>query len=253
MRTSAWAPAGDLGEHCRDASATMRLLLLTVTLLANCARASLTLTLAAAAAGAPLVRDAHATAVDRRAVRPSSRGGAAAEAAAAGLRSCRARCAADTRLVAYAPVGRSGDFGRRPSGDDAAQGGDNPVETWVLACGLGWLYGLGCVVGPFFGVGVGLVFPTGVIAGAGAGVGVVIGIGMGGGGVWGSGRGAVQGFKVGVPMAPPKVPEARELAARARATVDALSNARGLARTRLRAAMAARRGSRAADELSPSP
>ena len=148
----------------------------------------------------------------------------------------------DARLVAYAPVGRSGDFGRRASDDKPAEGSeDNPVDTWVLACGLGWLYGLGCIVGPFFGVGVGVVFPTGVVAGAGAGVGVVIGIGMGGGGVWGSGRGAVRGFRVGVPMSPPKLPESRELAARARAAVDALSNARGLVRERLRAVRSSNR------------
>ena len=53
----------------------------------------------------------------------------------------------------------------------------------------------------------------------------------------------VQGFKVGVPMAPPKVPEPREIAARARAAIDALSNARQLARERLRGARTRRRES----------
>jgi len=154
-------------------------------------------------------------------------------------------------LAAYPAVGRTGHFDNTRKEkywlnkeDKPADGSeDNPIETWVLACGLGWLYGLGCVVGPFFGVGVGVVFPGGVIAGAGAGVGLVIGIGMGGGAVWGSGRGAVQGFKVGVPMAPPKVPEPREIAARARAAIDALSNARQLARERLRGAQTRRRES----------
>jgi len=61
--------------------------------------------------------------------------------------------------------------------------------------------------------------------------------------VWGSGRGAVRGFKVGLPMAPPKVPEPRDIAARARAGIDALSNARELARERLRAARTRRRES----------
>ena len=167
----------------------------------------------------------------------------------AGGSSAPARCTLP--LAAYPAVGRTGHFDNTrkekywlDKGDEPAGGSeDNPIETWVLACGLGWIYGLGCVAGPFFGVGVGVVFPGGVIAGAGAGVGVVIGIGMGGGAVWGSGRGAVRGFKVGLPMAPPKVPEPRELAARARAGIDALSNARELARERLRAARTRRRES----------
>ena len=141
----------------------------------------------------------------------------------AGGSSAPARCTLP--LAAYPAVGRTGHFDNTrkekywlDKDDDEPAGGseDNPIETWVLACGLGWIYGLGCVAGPFFGVGVGVVFPGGVIAGAGAGVGVVIGIGMGGGAVWGSGRGAVRGFKVGLPMAPPNVPEPREIAARAR-------------------------------------
>tara|TARA_B110001452_G_scaffold39589_1_gene30350 strand:+ start:570 stop:863 length:294 start_codon:yes stop_codon:yes gene_type:complete len=89
---------------------------------------------------------------------------------------------------------------------------------------------------------VGVVFPVGIIAGAGAGVGVVVGIGMGAGGIWGSGRGDVKGFKVGVPMAPPKVPEISEIVARARASVDAVSDVRGLARQRMRTALSRRRG-----------
>ena len=135
-----------------------------------------------------------------------------------------------TALLAYAPTGRSGDFAatKNPSEEEDA------AETLALAAGLGWLYGLGCVVGPFFGVGVGFVFPVGIIAGAGGGVGVVVGIGMGGGAVWGSGRGDVNGFKVGVPMAPPKVPELAELIDGARGGVAALRGVRGLARERMR-------------------
>jgi len=84
-------------------------------------------------------------------------------------------------------------------------------QTWALAGGVGWLYGMGAVCGPFYGVGVGLTFPGGIIAGAGAGVGIVVGIGMGGGLVWGSGRGSVAGFGVPVPMEPPTLPSWGEL------------------------------------------
>lgn len=99
--------------------------------------------------------------------------------------------------LAYASVGQSGDFGGKKGA------ADDGVETWTFACGLGWLYGLGLCIGPFFGTGVGLTFPGGVIAGAGGGIGIVFGIGMGSGVVWGSGRGNVQGFGVIPPMQPP--------------------------------------------------
>ena len=205
-----------------------------------------------------------------------------------GQRRGAASCAVQPRqaqlVAAYAPTGRSGDFGTKKASDED---GEDPVQTWVIACGLGWLYGLGCIVGPFYGVGallsrrrtlaptlchpelsgphasfakkhsaacvfagVGVVFPVGIIAGAGAGVGVVVGIGMGAGGIWGSGRGDVKGFKVGVPMAPPKVPELSEIVARARASVDALSDVRGLARQRMRTSLSRRRGSAEAAEES---
>ena len=99
--------------------------------------------------------------------------------------------------LAYASVGQSGDFGGVKKDDN------DKSETWTLTFGLGWLYGLGLCIGPFFGTGVGLTFPGGVIAGAGGGVGVVFGIGMGSGLVWGSGRGDVQGFGLVPPMQPP--------------------------------------------------
>lgn len=76
-------------------------------------------------------------------------------------------------------------------------------QTWTIACGVGWLYGIGGCIGPFFGTGVGLTFPGGVIAGAGGGVGIMFGIGMGSGIVWGGGRGVVKGFGVNPPMKPP--------------------------------------------------
>lgn len=76
-------------------------------------------------------------------------------------------------------------------------------RTWTIACGVGWLYGIGGCIGPFFGTGVGLTFPGGVIAGAGGGVGIMFGIGMGSGIVWGGGRGVVKGFGVNPPMKPP--------------------------------------------------
>jgi hypothetical protein len=44
--------------------------------------------------------------------------------------------------------------------------------------GLGWSYGYGCTLGPFFGTGVGVsLFPTAPIFGAGAGCGLVCGVG----------------------------------------------------------------------------
>lgn len=126
--------------------------------------------------------------------------------------------------LAYASVGRSGDFSgsRGADSDDAAQ-------TWTFTFGVGWLYGLGLCVGPFFGTGVGLTIPGGVLAGAGGGVGVVVGVGMGSGLVWGSGRGVVRGIGVIPPMTPPfaeglprlaDLPTPRELANRAADTID---------------------------------
>ena len=100
--------------------------------------------------------------------------------------------------LAYASVGRSGDFGG--SRGDQEEG---TAQTWTFTCGVGWLYGLGLCVGPFFGTGVGFTVPGGVLAGAGGGVGVVVGIGMGSGLVWGSGRGVVRGLGVIPPMTPP--------------------------------------------------
>lgn len=104
--------------------------------------------------------------------------------------------------LAYASVGQSGDFSRparRPTVDDDA----TEPQTMTFAFGVGWLYGLGLCIGPFFGTGVGLTIPGGVLAGAGGGVGVVVGIGMGSGVVWGTGRGTVQGFGLSPPMQPP--------------------------------------------------
>ena len=124
---------------------------------------------------------------------------------------------ASQQLTAYAPVGRSGDF---TPGDDKPKEGE--PRNWILAGGLGWLYGMGVCVGPFFGVGVGLSFPGGVIAGAGGGVGVVVGIGMSGGLVWGTGRGQVSGFGVPTPMAPPQLPSLAELRRGATTRLEAL-------------------------------
>ena len=111
---------------------------------------------------------------------------------------------ASQQLTAYAPVGRSGDF--TPDGDKPKEG---EPRNWILAGGLGWLYGMGVCVGPFFGVGVGLSFPGGVVAGAGGGVGVVVGIGMSGG----LGHRPRPGERLGVPtpMAPPQPPPLAEL------------------------------------------
>jgi len=100
-------------------------------------------------------------------------------------------------LASYAPVGRSGDFSGSSNNDGSS------AQTWTFACGLGWLYGIGICVGPFFGTGVGVLVPGGVLAGAGGGIGVVFGIGMGTGVVWGTGRGDVNGFGVSPPMKPP--------------------------------------------------
>jgi hypothetical protein len=144
--------------------------------------------------------------------------------------------------LAYASVGRSGDFGRRDVADD----GD--AQTWTFACGVGWLNGLGLCVGPFFGTGVGLTYPGGVLAGAGGGVGVVVGIGTGIGLVWGSGRGVVKGIGVTPPMQPPfanglprpaDLPSPRELARRA---TDNIEELRESLRTRV---------GRRSDRLSP--
>jgi hypothetical protein len=113
---------------------------------------------------------------------------------------CAARHLAHVRArstpLAYAAVGQSGDFNREKKSDEDA-------ETWTVACGVGWLYGLGICIGPFFGTGVGLTFPGGVLAGAGGGIGIVFGIGFGSGLLWGGGRGVVKGFGVTPPMQPP--------------------------------------------------
>lgn len=104
-----------------------------------------------------------------------------------------------SRVPAYAPVGYHSATGANPEEEGELESG----KTLILAAGFGWLYGLGCVIGPFYGVGVGLTFPGGVLAGAGGGVGIVIGVGAGAGGVWGSGRGSVLGYSVSPPMNPP--------------------------------------------------
>ena len=101
--------------------------------------------------------------------------------------------------LAYASVGKSGDFGGTSAAGDDGTG----AQTYTFGLGLGWLYGLGVCIGPFFGVGVGLTFPGGILAGAGGGVGIMFGIGFGSGLVWGGGRGVVQGFGVTPPMKPP--------------------------------------------------
>lgn len=127
--------------------------------------------------------------------------------------------------LAYASVGRSGDFGGTRADSDGG------AQTWTFTFGAGWLYGLGLCVGPFFGTGVGLTFPGGVLAGAGGGVGVVVGVGMGTGLVWGTGRGVVRGFGVIPPMAPPfadgvprlaELPSPRELIGRVADEIDEL-------------------------------
>ena len=147
---------------------------------------------------------------------------AAVVACASASQLARPRPAARVPL-AYASVGRSGDFGGKKVNDD------DDAQTWTFAFGAGWLYGLGLCIGPFFGVGVGLTIPGGVLAGAGGGVGVVIGVGMGGGVLWGSGRGAVKGFGVIPPMKPPfadgiprpaDLPSPGELLKRAEDTID---------------------------------
>ena len=101
--------------------------------------------------------------------------------------------------LAYASVGKSGDFG----GSSVSSTSETDAQTWTVAGGAGWLYGLGACVGPFFGVGVGYTIPGGILAGAGGGVGVVFGIGFGSGFVWGGGRGIVEGFGIVPPMTPP--------------------------------------------------
>jgi hypothetical protein len=93
-------------------------------------------------------------------------------------------------------------------------------QSWALAGGAGWLYGMGCVCGPFFGVGVGLTVPGGIIAGAGGGVGIVVGIGMGGGLVWGAGRGSVAGMGLPTEMEPPELPSLDELTSKAAGAVE---------------------------------
>lgn len=134
------------------------------------------------------------------------------------------------RLMAYAPVGKSGDFGT--PFDAATDDGPSEGRSFILAGGLGWLYGLGCVVGPFYGVGVGLTFPGGIIAGAGGGVGIVVGCGMGAGAVWGSGRGRVAGYTVEPPMNPPFANGLPELPAALLAQLRGMDQADVIARAR---------------------
>ena len=67
-----------------------------------------------------------------------------------GAAGCAVRPRRTQLVAAYAPTGRSGDFSTKKASEDE---GEDPVQTWVIACGLGWLYGLGCIVGPFYGVG----------------------------------------------------------------------------------------------------
>ena len=141
-----------------------------------------------------------------------------------GLLAVRRRTAQPKLRLAYASVGQAGDFGNSRTDDSSA-------STWTIAFGAGWLYGLGLCIGPFFGAGVGLTIPGGVIAGAGGGVGVVFGVGMGGGFVWGAGRGQVRGFGVTPPMMPPfaeglpqlsEIPSPSELARRTAEFTDVL-------------------------------
>ena len=129
--------------------------------------------------------------------------------------------------LAYASVGKTGDFGNSKK----AAAGDDDAETWTVAFGVGWLNGLGVCIGPFFGTGVGLTIPGGILAGAGGGIGIVFGIGAGSGIVWGAGRGVVKGFGVQPPMKPPfadgfprpaDLPTPEELASRATFEIDAL-------------------------------
>ncbi|KAJ1482736.1 hypothetical protein T484DRAFT_1951591, partial [Baffinella frigidus] len=55
--------------------------------------------------------------------------------------------------------------------------------------GVGWSYGYGCALGPFFGTGVGVsFFPTAPIFGAGAGCGFVCGVGASAGATLGIGK-----------------------------------------------------------------
>lgn len=128
--------------------------------------------------------------------------------------------------LAYASVGSTGMFANKGDNKD-----DDAAQTWTFTLGVGWLYGLGLCIGPFFGTGVGFTVPGGVLAGAGGGVGVVVGIGMGSGVVWGTGRGVVQGLGVIPPMTPPfaeglprfgDLPAPRELARRAADGIDDL-------------------------------
>ena len=125
--------------------------------------------------------------------------------------------------LAYASVGQSGDFGNKRKDDE------DDSQTLSFTFGLGWLYGLGLCIGPFFGTGVGLTIPGGVLAGAGGGVGVVFGVGFGSGVIWGSGRGVVQGLGVSPPMKPPfaeglprpsDLPSPAELGRRATEQID---------------------------------
>ena len=115
------------------------------------------------------------------------------------------------------------------------------APSWMLAGGIGWLYGLGICVGPFFGVGVGITVPGGILAGAGGGVGIVAGVGLGTGAVWGSGRGFVNGFGLPVPMSPPDVPTLPELRQYAEQQLQTFREQRAHLRERARTAVMRRR------------
>lgn len=55
-------------------------------------------------------------------------------------------------------------------------------------CGLGWGYGFGCTIGPFFGTGAGIsLIPPMPVFGAGGGCGLVCGVGMSSGAMLGLG------------------------------------------------------------------
>lgn len=79
-------------------------------------------------------------------------------------------------LKALEPSDRDGDAPRArealiPRATRSTRAKREP-QTWALTGGVGWLYGIGCVCGPFYGIGVGLTLPGGILAGAGGGVGL---------------------------------------------------------------------------------
>mmetsp|Transcript_8198 Transcript_8198/g.24676 ORF Transcript_8198/g.24676 Transcript_8198/m.24676 type:complete len:183 (-) Transcript_8198:197-745(-) len=86
---------------------------------------------------------------------------------------------------------------RAPKVDHMGENTDVPPELYPYGLphppklfafgGTGWGYGLGCTVGPFFGIGVGYGAPGGVLFGAGTGAGAVCGVGFGSGLILGAG------------------------------------------------------------------